>query len=65
MTKEEREYAKQCLEDHSRHKGTICDCLRTLYEGTKDNPEMREVCMVALIYAKRMDKKLREYKTKT
>jgi hypothetical protein len=42
---------------------TLCDVIREIYEiGKKLNStEIQEKCLVVIVYAKKMDRKLREY----
>jgi hypothetical protein len=62
ITSKELEMAKKELEESSGDLDTICDCLRLMYQGLQSKPEFNDVCTLAVVYAKRMDRKLRYYK---
>ena len=48
---------------HISPKRTICEVLREISSGPDITPEMKAKCWEATLMAKKMDVKLREYKT--
>ena len=64
ITKEESEKARKTLKSKSGGT-TLCDAIREIFQASDGNPEVQERCVTALVFAKRMDNRLRWYSVHT
>ena len=62
---DELEVALRELESPLHHDYTICDVLREIHRRVKNIPDLERRVVLAMLMAKRMNRKLRELHAKT